>query len=180
MEPRIQYAKTEDGVSIAYSVEGEGTPLLMTPLITESFVLEEVSPAYRRFSRRLAESCRLIQYDPRNVGSSQRTIGTRGSHWYSSERGLFSDRSHLCLQEHTWDSATNTATIRYFIVDALSGDVSGYAQTFQAYTDAEFRSLLVDYEFDDVQLIPGLADGSGDSTDGLMAVVARRREPSRR
>ena len=28
MEPRIQYAKTEDGVSIAYTVTGEGTPLV--------------------------------------------------------------------------------------------------------------------------------------------------------
>ncbi len=28
MEPRIQYAKTEDGVSIAYHVQGEGQPLV--------------------------------------------------------------------------------------------------------------------------------------------------------
>ena len=74
MERQIRYCTTEDGVRIAYSVEGEGTPLLMTPLITESFMLEDVSPAYRRFSRRLAESCCLVQYDPRNVGSSQRGV----------------------------------------------------------------------------------------------------------
>ncbi len=29
MEPRIQYAKTEDGVSIAYAAEGEGSPLVL-------------------------------------------------------------------------------------------------------------------------------------------------------
>ncbi|MCH7789486.1 MAG: alpha/beta hydrolase [Acidobacteria bacterium] len=29
MEPRIQYAKTEDGISIAYSVTGEGPPLVL-------------------------------------------------------------------------------------------------------------------------------------------------------
>ena len=28
MEPRIQYAKTEDGVNIAYSVSGEGRPFV--------------------------------------------------------------------------------------------------------------------------------------------------------
>ncbi len=28
MEPRIQYAKTEDGVSIAFSTMGEGKPLV--------------------------------------------------------------------------------------------------------------------------------------------------------
>ena len=131
----------------------------------------------RKAHRALTEGG-LLLLEPHTF-AAVRTIGTQGSHWYSGERGLFSDRSHLCLQEHTWDSATNTATIRYFIVDAPSGDVSGYAQTFQAYTDAEYCSLLVDYEFDDVELIPGLADASGDSTDGLIAVVARRREPSR-
>jgi hypothetical protein len=35
MEPRIQYAQTTDGVSIAYYTLGEGAPLVMTP----SFVL---------------------------------------------------------------------------------------------------------------------------------------------
>ena len=28
MEPRIQYAKTKDGVSIAFCVHGKGTPLV--------------------------------------------------------------------------------------------------------------------------------------------------------
>jgi hypothetical protein len=30
MEPRIQYAQTEDGVSIAFWVMGEGMPLVVT------------------------------------------------------------------------------------------------------------------------------------------------------
>jgi hypothetical protein len=45
MEREIRYCTAADGVRIAYSVEGEGTPLLMTPLVTESFMLEDVSPA---------------------------------------------------------------------------------------------------------------------------------------
>src|SRR3990172_5165295 len=78
MERQIRYCTTEDGVRIAYSVEGQGTPLLMTPLVAESFMLEDVSPEYRRFSRRLAESCQLIQYDPRGIGSSQRGVADCG------------------------------------------------------------------------------------------------------
>ncbi len=31
MEPRIQYAKTKDGVSIAYSTLGEGMPIVHMP-----------------------------------------------------------------------------------------------------------------------------------------------------
>ena len=33
MEPRIQYAKTEDCVSFAYWTLGEGEPLVLMPLI---------------------------------------------------------------------------------------------------------------------------------------------------
>ena len=32
MEPRIQYAKTEDGVNIAYAIQGEGPPLVVLPI----------------------------------------------------------------------------------------------------------------------------------------------------
>jgi len=78
MERQIRYCTTVDGVRIAYSVEGQGTPLLMTPLIAESFILEDVSPEYRRFSRRLADSCQLIQYDPRGIGSSQGGVADSG------------------------------------------------------------------------------------------------------
>lgn len=31
MEPRIQYVKTSDGVSIAFYVAGEGKPVLLVP-----------------------------------------------------------------------------------------------------------------------------------------------------
>ena len=31
MEPRIQYAKTSDGVSIAYAAMGDGPPLVYMP-----------------------------------------------------------------------------------------------------------------------------------------------------
>jgi hypothetical protein len=36
MEPRIQYAQTKDGVSIAYWTLGEGTPLVIMPNIPVS------------------------------------------------------------------------------------------------------------------------------------------------
>ena len=43
MEPRIQYAKTSDGVSIAYWTMGEGgTPLLMTPPLKWSHISLEL------------------------------------------------------------------------------------------------------------------------------------------
>jgi SAM-dependent methyltransferase len=120
----------------------------------------------------------LLLLEPHSFAAIQ-TIGARGLDWYSKERGLFSDRPHLCLQEYSWDPTTNTATIRYFIVDATSGDVSNHAQSFQAYSDAEYRSLLVDCGFDDVELIPSLAGTGSESQGDLMAIVARKKAPSR-
>ena len=76
----ISYCTTSDGIKIAYSVDGEGPPLLLTPVTFESFVLETMSPAYREFSRRLAEGCQLIPYDCRNVGMSERDV--EACTWY--------------------------------------------------------------------------------------------------
>ena len=40
MEPRIQYAKTTDGVSIAFWTLGEGMPLVHMPLLLSHIQLE--------------------------------------------------------------------------------------------------------------------------------------------
>ncbi len=60
MEPQIQYAKTSDGVSIAYSTVGEGMPLVCTPEPGLSHIqLEWQTPVVRRWYERLAEKNRL-------------------------------------------------------------------------------------------------------------------------
>ena len=60
MEPQVQYAKTSDGVSIAYTVTGEGPPLLILPPnhSTQSCQLEWSHPA----SRHLACAARDAQH----------------------------------------------------------------------------------------------------------------------
>jgi SAM-dependent methyltransferase len=99
--------------------------------------------------------------------------------WYSSERALFSDQPHLCLQERSWDPATNTSTIRYFIIDAATGEVSVHAVTHQAYPDEEYRSLLTECGFDNVEFFPSLTGTAGEREGDLIAVVARKQAPSR-
>ncbi len=126
----------------------------------------------RKANHALAEDG-LLLLEP-HTHDAIRAEGSLGWRWYSAERGLFSDGPHLCLQEHSWDASTNTATIRYFILDAATGDVSIYAQTFQAYSDEEYRSLLIDCGFDSVELLPSLTGDAGGRQDELMAVVARK------
>src|SRR3990172_2951266 len=75
MEPRIQYAKTSDGVSIAYSVLGEGRALVhMAAWPFTHLEGEWRIPTYRLFHERLAERTRLVRYDPRGSGLSQRDV----------------------------------------------------------------------------------------------------------
>ncbi len=73
MEPRIQYAKTADGVSIAFWTFGEGPPLIYMANPPFTHIRREwQNPEMGTLYRRLAESCRLIRYDRRGCGLSDR------------------------------------------------------------------------------------------------------------
>ncbi len=75
MEPRIQYAQTKDGVSIAFWTLGEGIPLVAMPPLPESHIqLEWQFPEHRNWYERLAEKRRLVRYDSRGSGLSDRDV----------------------------------------------------------------------------------------------------------
>ena len=75
MEPRIQYAKTADGVSIAFWTLGEGLPVVQIPNLPWSHIqLEWQDPGIRRWYERLAEKRKLIRYDGRGLGLSDRNV----------------------------------------------------------------------------------------------------------
>ena len=73
MEPRIQYAQTTDGVSIAYWTLGQGEPLVHLPWAGVSHLqLDWEYPEYRLWYERLAERRMLVRYDSRGTGMSDR------------------------------------------------------------------------------------------------------------
>jgi len=75
MEPRIQYVKTGDGVSIAYWTLGEGAPLVHMPALPASHIEQEWQiPEVRRWCERLAEGRQVVRYDSRGAGLSDRDI----------------------------------------------------------------------------------------------------------
>jgi class 3 adenylate cyclase len=77
MEPQIQYAKTSDGVKIAYWALGEGPPLVVTaPMLFSNIALEWEVPELRSWYERLASRRRLVRFDWRNQGLSQRGVST--------------------------------------------------------------------------------------------------------
>jgi class 3 adenylate cyclase len=75
MEPRIQYAKTTDGVSIAFCTMGEGIPLVHMPFTPLSHIqLEWQLPELRSWNDRLARKRMLVRYDGRGWGLSERDV----------------------------------------------------------------------------------------------------------
>ena len=72
--PETRYAKTVDGVSIAYRVQGSGpVDLILVTGFTGNYEIEEDQPLVRRFNDRLSSFTRLIQFDKRGMGLSDRS-----------------------------------------------------------------------------------------------------------
>jgi pimeloyl-ACP methyl ester carboxylesterase/DNA-binding CsgD family transcriptional regulator len=73
MEPRIEYASTSDGVRIASFAVGAGTPLLISATPPWSHVTQEWQiPAVGAWLRELGRHMRVVRYDCRGTGLSDR------------------------------------------------------------------------------------------------------------
>ncbi len=73
MQPRIQYARTTDGVSIAYWTLGQGEAFVqLAPLPFSHLELEWQTPELRSWYESLASRRMLVRMDPRGVGLSDR------------------------------------------------------------------------------------------------------------
>src|SRR3990170_5763436 len=75
MEPQVQYAKTSDGVSIAFAAAGEGPSLVY--LVGPPFSHAQQTwrmPTYTRWNEGLAATRRLVLLDSRGSGLSERDV----------------------------------------------------------------------------------------------------------
>ncbi len=104
--------------------------------------------------------------------------GKKANSWYFSQSGLFSNKPHLCLEQRFWDANNTTITTRFFIIDASTGNVTRYALSAQAYTNAQYDSLLGECGFGNVKFLPSLTGTEDESQDELreynMVIVARK------
>jgi SAM-dependent methyltransferase len=115
----------------------------------------------------------LLLLEPHTL-AAVRQIGVQPRSWDTLESGLFSDRAHVLLQENHWDPTVSAATKRFYVVDAVTGEVTRHAVSYQAYTDEAYRALLVGHGFRDVELLPSITGKQDDSQAGLMAILARK------
>jgi len=70
MEPRIQYAKTSDGVNIAYAVFGEGPPLVYVASAAGVHLYSRFSLARLGTDQLTSAGFQVVRHDGRGTGSS--------------------------------------------------------------------------------------------------------------
>ena len=76
MNPEIHYAKTPEGVHIAYQVIGDGPiDVVWTGIGYSNIEVAWRAPNYRRFLRKMGSISRLILLDTRGMGLSDRIGG---------------------------------------------------------------------------------------------------------
>ncbi|HEV8574234.1 MAG TPA: alpha/beta hydrolase [Dehalococcoidia bacterium] len=73
MEREVRYCTTEDGVSIAYCVEGNGPPVLVVPWWIDFTNLLDISVT-RSFFSSISRGRMAVYYDKRGFGLSQRDV----------------------------------------------------------------------------------------------------------
>ena len=101
-------------------------------------------------------------------------IGQAEPRWFTAESGLFGATPHLCLVEHFWHAESSAATTRYYVVDLATGALTRYAQSFQAYTEAQYTELLRSCGFEEIAFAPALSGSAEPDRDDLMVIVARK------
>jgi SAM-dependent methyltransferase len=101
-------------------------------------------------------------------------MGRQPPSWYSVEKGLFSEEPHLCLQEAFWIVEANVAIERYYIIDAGTGEVTRHSASMQAYTDDQYRSLLIECGFGEARFL-SWDERTGSAGSDLMVILAEKR-----
>ena len=73
--PRISYARGADGVSLAFTVAGDGPALVFVPWVPFSNLrMEWQNPLLHQVFEQLAQELTLVHYDGRGTGHSQRDV----------------------------------------------------------------------------------------------------------
>jgi len=75
LQQEIRFCRTSEGVQIAYATSGAGPPLVKTSNWLSHLEFDATSPMWRHWWSGLSERHRLIRYDERGSGLSDRDVG---------------------------------------------------------------------------------------------------------
>ena len=70
-------------------------------------------------------------------------------------------------------SSAQAATVRYFVIDAASRQVTAYAQSLQAYSTEQYHDVLAQRGLEDIQYYPSLGGERDSSQSDFFALTAR-------
>ena len=82
-------------------------------------------------------------------------IGRAPNSWYKSRPGLlglFSDDPYICLTENHWLDKQQTALQQFHVIDAADGSIKSYRSTTKAWTNDQYKQLLIEAGFDHVTI----------------------------
>jgi pimeloyl-ACP methyl ester carboxylesterase len=74
-EHDVQFCESFDGTRIAYGVSGTGPPVVLLPSWLTHLRFQRRSVAWQPWLEALTERYRLVRYDPRGCGMSDRKVG---------------------------------------------------------------------------------------------------------
>jgi SAM-dependent methyltransferase len=98
--------------------------------------------------------------------------------WEPLNSGLFSDNPHLYLQEHFWDEVETSATARYTIIDAQTGEVTEYGSTTKAYHERQYLAALAGAGFGEIRKLAETEWPPGEMfLNGLQTYYCSRARP---
>lgn len=158
LRPEVRYARADDGIAIAYSVVGEGpvTIVVVSPLISQLELAWE-EPALEHFWSRFAACARVVLFDRRGAGLSDRSP--------AGERlGLEALASDIEAVLNACDAGQAVLLGVTFGCPIAIGFAAGYPDRVQALVLAGgFAKLTRLGEFD-FEADPGLIDEWASST----------------
>jgi pimeloyl-ACP methyl ester carboxylesterase len=94
--PRISYARSADGVSLAFTVAGDGPALAFVPWVPFSNLrMEWQNPPLNRVFGQMAQRLTLVHYDGRGTGHSQRDVTDLSLEAMISDLEVVIDRAGL-------------------------------------------------------------------------------------
>lgn len=91
----VRFFRGSDGAEIAFSVEGEGPPVVLLPSWLTHLAYQERSTAWRPWLDLLSGHYRLIRYDPRGCGLSDRNVADLSFDAWVDDLGHLLDRLEL-------------------------------------------------------------------------------------